>query len=164
MKLCKVWGRDERKRGRDLGEYIQERVMREFREGEMSVMKDPDECEKKVESLERLARNTYYQETDGRIVPSTGLTQSEIAAWTSTEMIEGTKHLSEGSQVGRIKIAVDYYKNRLFKIKDPTAATHEDDSGRNGSGRNDSGRNDIGRNDTKKLPSTESRSKSEDTK
>lgn len=140
MKLCKTWGSDPRKVGRDLGAHIRERVVTEFRQGDLTVIKDPDECQGKLESLERLASNTYYQESDARMIPSTGLTRPELETWTSTEVLEGTKQLSEGSKVDRVKIAVDYYKNRFFKNKKVIAVDPE----------NDTEKNDTEKNDTKK--------------
>lgn len=154
MKLCKTWGVDERKVGRDLGAYIRERVASEFKQGDLTVIKDPDECQAKLESLERVASNTYYQESDSKIIPSTGLTRLELEEWTSTEAIQATKQLSEGSKVERIKIAVDYYKNRFFKKNENIITVDPVDHTKKV----------ISENDIKKLPNTESRSKSEDKK
>ena len=165
MKLCKTWGSDPRKVGRDLGAQIRERVVSEFRQGDLTVIKDPDECQAKLESLERIASNTYYQESDARMITSTGLTRLELEAWTSTEVLEGTKQLSEGSKVDRVKIALDYYKNRFLKKNENVIAVHpENDIKKNGNVIAVHPENGTRKNDTKKLPNTESRSKSEDTK
>ncbi|GFR01262.1 ubiquinol-cytochrome-c reductase complex assembly factor 2 [Trichonephila clavata] len=59
LRLCEKWGVDASKKGRDLGEFIRQQVAKEFAQGEASTVQDIKECEKKLESLNRLASNHY---------------------------------------------------------------------------------------------------------
>lgn len=59
MKLCEMWPVDRSKTGRDLGTFIREQIAKEFRYGEASSIDNIQECERKHESLHRLASNYY---------------------------------------------------------------------------------------------------------
>ena len=88
----------------------------EFKEADLTVIKNPTECQAKLESLQRLANNTYYQESDANIIPSTGLLREEIEQWTSSEGLEASKNLEElGSKTEKFIIAMNYYKDRYLK-------------------------------------------------
>lgn len=115
LKLCKDFGTDPRKTGRDLGAFIRERVAHEFKEADLTVIKNPVECQAKLESLQRLANNYYYQESDAKIIPATGLTKDEIEIWTATDTLEASKSLQESSKLEQLKVAFSFYKGKYLK-------------------------------------------------
>lgn len=115
LKLCKSWGTDPRKAGRDLGVHIRERVASEFKEADLTVIKNPAECQAKMESLQRLAGNNYFQEPDAYIIPSTGLTKQEIEIWTSSEALEASKNTHESSKIEQLKVAFSFYTEKYLK-------------------------------------------------
>ncbi|XP_037108254.1 ubiquinol-cytochrome-c reductase complex assembly factor 2 [Syngnathus acus] len=61
LKLCEEWPRDERKKGRDLGTFLRQRVAAAFREGENTRISDTEKCDQIYESLARINANTYKQ-------------------------------------------------------------------------------------------------------
>lgn len=115
LKLCKDWGTDQRKIGRDLGVHIRERVANEFKEADLTVIKNPVECQAKLESLQRLASNYYYQESDAKIIPATGLTKDEIEIWTASDTLDASKNLQESSKLDQLKVAFSFYKGKYLK-------------------------------------------------
>lgn len=59
LRLCEKWGVDSTKKGRDLGEFIRQQVAKEFSQGGASNISNIKECERKLQSLNRLATNYY---------------------------------------------------------------------------------------------------------
>lgn len=120
LKLCKSWGTDPRKSGRDLGAYIRERVAVEFKEADLNrelnltVIKDPLACQAKLDSLNRLASNTYYQESDAKIIPSTGLLRQELEMWTSSDGLQASKEMAESSKMEQLKLSLKFYTEKYL--------------------------------------------------
>ena len=110
IKLCEAWGVDSTKQGRDLGEHIRARVAAAFNQGELSKIPDLEDCEKKLESLERIASNKYYRESDASLPTSTGATREECQAIISNEGIQAADDLYQSSYWTRLKLRWDAYR------------------------------------------------------
>lgn len=59
IKLCSIWRADPTRKGKCLGEFIRKRVAEEFRQSEQTVLRDPEECARRLKSLQALASNRY---------------------------------------------------------------------------------------------------------
>ncbi|GBN22985.1 Ubiquinol-cytochrome-c reductase complex assembly factor 2 [Araneus ventricosus] len=89
LRVCEKWGVDSTKKGRDLGEFIRQLVAKEFSRGEASTIQNLKECEKKLESLNRLASNYYGKQFKrSKYVSATGLSLEECKQVLSTEGLE----------------------------------------------------------------------------
>lgn len=89
LRLCEKWGVDSTKKGRDLGEFIRQQVGKEFSQGGASNISNVKECEKKLESLNRLASNHYgnkYKWNKGATAST--LTLDECKAVLSTDALK----------------------------------------------------------------------------
>lgn len=106
LKLCRSWGTDASKTGRDLGEYIRKEVGVHFKDGEMSRLPDPVLCETKLKSLERICNNKYYRDSDSQLPTSTGCTREEVHLMTSNEGLEFAKYLYDETAINRLKISL----------------------------------------------------------
>uniref|UniRef100_A0A2L2YDI3 Mitochondrial nucleoid factor 1 n=1 Tax=Parasteatoda tepidariorum TaxID=114398 RepID=A0A2L2YDI3_PARTP len=104
LRLCEKWGVDVTKKGRDLGEVIRQQVAKEFSRGEATNISNLKECEKKLESLNRLASNYYGTKYKrGKYVSASNLTLEQCREVLSTE---GLKRIEESkySIFERIKL------------------------------------------------------------
>ncbi|GFS43073.1 ubiquinol-cytochrome-c reductase complex assembly factor 2 [Trichonephila inaurata madagascariensis] len=93
LRVCEKWGVDASKKGRDLGEFIRQQVAKEFAQGEATNIRNLEECEQKLESLNRLASNHYGKQflwiNKGTV---TGMSLDECRRVLSTE---GLKMINE---------------------------------------------------------------------
>lgn len=89
MRLCERWRIDPTKKGRDLGEFIRQQVVKEFSLGEATKINDLKECEKKLNSLNRLANNYYGKKFPRKAArTASGLTREQCQDVLSTESLK----------------------------------------------------------------------------
>ncbi|GIX71578.1 ubiquinol-cytochrome-c reductase complex assembly factor 2 [Caerostris extrusa] len=103
LRVCEKWGIDATKKGRDLGEFIRQQVAKEFSKGEASNIQNMKECEKKLESLNRLVNNHYgnmYKRS--KYATASGLTLEQCKEVLSTESMK-IINKSQLSFTGRVK-------------------------------------------------------------
>lgn len=107
MKICEVWRADPFRSGKCLGELIRRRVAEEFRQSDQTVVEDPDECARKLRSLQALSSDRYAKQYP-RVVASsaTGLTRAECS-----RIILENLHSPEGTQ--EEKSLIEKLKERL---------------------------------------------------
>ncbi|KAH6925175.1 hypothetical protein HPB50_001416 [Hyalomma asiaticum] len=80
MKICSIWHADPVRSGKCLGELIRRRVAEEFRQSDQTVVQDPDECARRLDSLRALASDRYAKQYPRVSVSSAlGLTRAECA-------------------------------------------------------------------------------------
>jgi hypothetical protein len=103
MSLCKKWGLDESKSGRDLGQFVRQEVGIAFRDAEMTKLPNPEECEEKLKCMERIVNNKYYQTVDADLPTSSGLTKEELHISASNEALEFAKYLYDASAYQRLR-------------------------------------------------------------
>ncbi|XP_035219391.1 ubiquinol-cytochrome-c reductase complex assembly factor 2-like [Stegodyphus dumicola] len=93
LRVCEKWGVDSSKKGRDLGEFIRTQVAKEFAQGEATSISQFKDCEKKLESLNRLVSNHYKNQYQfKKSTAASRLTYEECKQILSTE---GLKNLNE---------------------------------------------------------------------
>lgn len=106
IKLCGLWPSNPARKGKCLGEFLRVCVAKEFRQGEQTSLRNPDECERFYKSLRVLASNTYARKYP-RLAQSsaTGLTAAEcdllIYEYLHKENVEGVDQ--ELSLLDRLK-------------------------------------------------------------
>ncbi|KAF8773949.1 ubiquinol-cytochrome-c reductase complex assembly factor 2-like [Argiope bruennichi] len=107
LRVCEKWGVDPTKKGRDLGEFIRQQVAKEFNRGEASNIQNLKECEKKLESLNRIASNYYGKQFQrSKYATATGLTLEECKQVLSTEGLQKINR-SKLSFLERVKILLE---------------------------------------------------------
>ncbi|CAL1265646.1 unnamed protein product [Larinioides sclopetarius] len=107
LRVCEKWGVDPTKKGRDLGEFIRQQIGKEFSQGEASNIQNLKECEKKLESLNRLASNHYGKQFKrSKYATATGLSLEECKQLLSTEGLERINR-SKLSILERVKILLN---------------------------------------------------------
>lgn len=115
--LCKNWGVDSSKSGRDLGEHIRKEVGIAFRDGEMTRSpggRSLAECEERLVSLERIANNKFYRMTDAELPTASGGTQEELQMMVSNEGLEVAKMMYEQKTIDILKEALSFQYSRLI--------------------------------------------------
>jgi len=103
LRLCEVWGVDSTKQGRDLGEHIRSQVASAFSQGDLSKIPDLDSCERKLESLERIASNKYFRESDASLPTASGATRDECRDIVSNQGLKAASDFYESSYWTRLK-------------------------------------------------------------
>jgi hypothetical protein len=110
LKLCETWGVDSSKSGRDLGEHIRKEVGKAFAKGELSQIPNLEECEKKLESLERIANNKYYRPSDAELPTASGATRQECHAIVSNDGLKASQSLYESPYLTRLLVRWNSYR------------------------------------------------------
>ncbi|KFM61274.1 hypothetical protein X975_17375, partial [Stegodyphus mimosarum] len=89
LRVCEKWGVDSSKKGRDLGEFIRKQVAKEFSQGEATNVSQFKDCEKKLESLNRLVSNHYKNQYKfKKSTAASGLTYDECRQFLATERLQ----------------------------------------------------------------------------
>ena len=82
MKYCMIFYSD-------LGQHLRDQVKVFFPKGESSKIADPEECLKRIESLERIANNFYGKKYPTNCkTTATGLTPEQCAVANTTEFMQ----------------------------------------------------------------------------
>lgn len=85
LKLCEKWPLDKTKVNRDLGELLRTRISAAYRQGENSIIDDPN-CDVKLQSLLNIASNKHGNKYPRSVVSSSmGLNREECQQAVSTE-------------------------------------------------------------------------------
>lgn len=98
--LCQKWPIDKTKAGRDYGQFFREQLGAHFPQGEISKVKDMDLVESQLSSLERIADNTYYNETPLKRSSASGM---EVSACRNLVSNEGLRSIQEQDEVSLIQ-------------------------------------------------------------
>lgn len=120
MKICSVWPVDPVRSGKCLGEFVRRKVAEEFRQSEQTVVQDPQECGRRLDSLRALASDRYARQYP-RISASSalGLTRAECA-----KVIVDSLHTAQGAK--EEKSLLENLKERLsFKTDIPESSPPE---------------------------------------
>ncbi|XP_050036816.1 ubiquinol-cytochrome-c reductase complex assembly factor 2 [Dermacentor andersoni] len=120
MKICSAWRADPARSGKCLGEFVRRRVAEEFRQSEQTVVQDPQECERRLDSLRALASDRYAKQYPRISVSSAlGLTRAECS-----KVIVESLHTAEG--VKEDQSLLEKLKERLsFKTDIPESPPPE---------------------------------------
>lgn len=100
--MCQKWPTDERKRGRDYGEFLRAQLGRRFPHGELGKVDEAAEVERALGALERIANNTYYNENPLKRSSATGLSAESCSDAISNQSLAELK-ADETSLVARLK-------------------------------------------------------------
>lgn len=92
IRLCRDWPLDLEKKGRDLGAFLRESVVKAFKQGEASKV-DAKECDAMYDSLQRIHTN-YHKERYPitSVTGAIGISVEECSVITSTA---GMNYLQE---------------------------------------------------------------------
>lgn len=112
LKLCQTWGVDSSKQGRDLGEHIRNEVGKAFSKGELSQIANLEECEKKLQSLERIANNKYYKPSDADLPTASGATREECHLLISNNGLKAVQDFYDASYWTRLKVRWNFYTSK----------------------------------------------------
>ncbi|KAI1301575.1 Ubiquinol-cytochrome-c reductase complex assembly factor 2 [Halotydeus destructor] len=112
VKLCSSWSIDATKSGRDLGTFLRERLLKDFKEAEFTQLSAVDYAikEKQIKSLENLSQDLYYKPPGAKTATATGATLDECTAAVSTAAMEELKAQGKESFVSRLKNELDQVK------------------------------------------------------
>lgn len=105
--LCQKWPKDESKAGRDFGEYFRKELSDFFPQGELSQVKDAQKFEAKLEPLERIVSNQYYNEKQLKRSSASGLEGWACREAVSNEGIRAVQEQDETSLIQRLKNALN---------------------------------------------------------
>ncbi|XP_077523510.1 ubiquinol-cytochrome-c reductase complex assembly factor 2 [Amblyomma americanum] len=95
MKLCSVWRADPSRSGKCLGEFIRRRVAEEFRQSDQTVLPDPNECARRLNSLRALASDRY-----SRLYPRISVSSaSDLTRAECSKVIFANLHSPESGDV-----------------------------------------------------------------
>lgn len=106
LRLVGVWGVDPTKPGRDFGLFLRQRLPEQFKDLEFTVL-TPEEYtrrEKSLESLERLADNTYFKNIENQST-ATGATLEECRTLLSQDAANFMQAQEDGLFRNRVRRA-----------------------------------------------------------
>lgn len=106
VSLCQKWPKDETKAGRDYGELFRVQLMNHFPHGDLGQVKDSQKVEAALNSLERIANNTYYNENLLKRSSSSGLGASACRDAISNEGIRIIHEQDETSLMNRLRTSL----------------------------------------------------------
>ena len=88
LKLCESWPLDVNKKGRDIGERIRTQVAHFFRQGESTTLPNEEECDQKLESLQKIQSDYYRNAYRTRLTGSLKLSLENLREINSNKIIE----------------------------------------------------------------------------
>ncbi|CAD6240882.1 GSCOCG00008972001-RA-CDS [Cotesia congregata] len=89
MKLLEAWPADKSKPGRDLGQYIRDRIKLEFSTNKVRSQAEKEECDRNYTSLQRISSNHYAKLYPRKLNSSgTGLSYEQCNCALSPEVLE----------------------------------------------------------------------------
>ena len=118
MTLCKNWGVDTTKQGRDLGQHIRNQVAEQFKHGEMTKIPDAKDCEDKLKCLERICADKYFKSTDSEMPSSTGATGEESYAMISNEGLDQFEDFANQTAYERLKLELSIKFSKMIRSKE----------------------------------------------
>ncbi|XP_044593757.1 ubiquinol-cytochrome-c reductase complex assembly factor 2 [Cotesia glomerata] len=89
LKLLEAWPVDKYKPGRDLGEYIRDRIKLEFSTNKVRSQAEKEECDRNYVSLKKISSNHYAKLYPRKLNSSgTGLSYEQCSCILSPEILE----------------------------------------------------------------------------
>ncbi|NXT68922.1 UQCC2 factor, partial [Chaetops frenatus] len=98
LRLCEEWPVEETRPQRDLGLFLRQRVAQAFREGENTVISDPEACDQMYESLLRIHTN-FYKNKYPRLKDTTftGVTMEDCRTILATDILKQMENVKKGT-------------------------------------------------------------------
>lgn len=90
LKILEKWPLDPTKsKQRDIGAFIRLRFEKEFRQGEETEIKDPDVCDRMLQSLENLCDNKYQKMYECNLAYGSLGFNREISYYSTSDVMLG---------------------------------------------------------------------------
>lgn len=107
VSVCKKWPSDETKVNRDYANFFRQQFKAKFPHAEQSQVKNLEELDSSLSSLERLANNIYFNENPLKTSSASGMEASACRVAVSTEGLRAIQEQDEASLVKRLRQALN---------------------------------------------------------